>query len=66
MGDSKEQNGLFNIALFRSNQDLLSFKEEKYMEGTLLPTDLMPLINKAWVKSFARVDKNKKAIAERG
>ena len=66
VGDSKEQNGSFNIAMNQAKQDLLSYKEEKCMEGTLLPTDLMPLINKAWSKSFARVDKNKKAIAERG
>jgi len=36
------------------------------MEGTLLPTDLMPLINKAWSKSLACDNKNRKAIAECG
>ena len=36
------------------------------MEGTLIPTYLMSLINKAWNSFFARIDKNKKAIAERG
>ena len=65
VGDSKEQNGSFNIAINKSKQDLLSYKEEKCMEGTLIPTYLMPLINKAWNSIFARIDKNKKAIAER-
>ena len=30
------------------------------------PTDIIPLVNKAWDVSFARVEKNKKAIYERG
>ena len=29
-------------------------------------TDIIPLINKAWNDSFARILKNKNAIAERG
>lgn len=56
----------FNIALNNSKQDLLDYKKEKCMGGTLIPTDLMPLVNKAWESSFARVDKNFKAISERG
>ena len=32
----------------------------------LLPTDIIPLINRAWVNSFAEVESNKKAIAKRG
>ena len=44
MGDPKEQNGSFNIAMNQAKEDLLSYKEEKCMEGTLLPTDLMPLV----------------------
>ena len=32
----------------------------------LLPTDIIPLINKYWVHSFAEVESNKKSIAERG
>ena len=35
-----------------------------YME--LLPTDIVPLINKAWVSSFSEVEPKKKSIAERG
>ena len=51
----------------QAKQDLLSFKEEIWMEGTSLPTtDLIPLINKACSKSFAFVNKNKNIIAECG
>ena len=33
---------------------------------TLCSTDIVPLINEAWSKSFARVNNNKKAISKRG
>ena len=36
--------------------------EDQYLK----PTDLMPLINKAWNASFARRNKNLQAIADRG
>ena len=32
----------------------------------LLPTDVVPLINKAWKTPFSGVESNKKYIAERG
>ena len=32
----------------------------------LLPNDIIPLINKSRVNSFAEVESNKKSIAERG
>lgn len=33
---------------------------------SLTSTDIIPLVNVAWSASFARINKNKKAIAERG
>ena len=35
-------------------------------EMELLTTDIIPIINKGWVNSFAEVEPNKKAIAELG
>ncbi len=35
-------------------------------DSTLRPTNLIHLINIAWKKSFARVDKNQQDIIERG
>ena len=32
----------------------------------LLPTGIIPIINKAWEKSFSEVESSKKAISERG
>ena len=66
VGDSKEQNGSFNIAMTKEKDNLLQYKEHLSMAGTLEPTDMLPLINRAWKRSFARVGKNKHAIAERG
>ena len=47
VGDSKEQNGSFNMALTKAKQQLLQFREKKCLSGKLVSTDLIPLINKA-------------------
>ena len=36
------------------------------LPGKLVATDLIPLINRAWKRSFARKEKNQVAIADRG
>ena len=67
VGDSKEQNGSFNMAITKAKQNLLEMKDSIGMQNAgMIDTDLMPLINEAWEKSFARVDKNRNAIADRG
>ena len=33
---------------------------------SLIPTDVIPLVDEAWSASFSRIDKNKKAITKRG
>ena len=67
VGDSKEQNESFNIAMTKAKQELLDFKMRRMTEDvSLKPTDLIPLINKAWKASFARKAKNQQAIADRG
>jgi hypothetical protein len=37
-----------------------------YKTKDLSPTDIIPLVNRAWAASFATVDTNKKAIYDRG
>ena len=66
MGDSKEQNGSFNMAMTDAKRKLLDLKRKSCMDETIDKNDLMLLINIAWNKSFARVDKNRRAIADRG
>ena len=67
VGDSKEQNGSFNMAMTKAKQDLVALKDSLGLQNEgIVDTDLMPLINRAWDKSFARVEKNKNAISDRG
>ena len=66
VGDTKEQNGSFNMAMTEGKNNLLALKEKLQMPSSLVPTDILPLINYAWKRSFARVRTNSKAIAERG
>ena len=67
VGDSKEQNGSFNMAMTKAKQRLLEDKDTLGLQNDgIVDTDLMPLINEAWEKSFVRVKKNQNAIADRG
>ena len=66
VGDSKEQNGSFNIAMSRAKQQLVELKETMGLPPSLNDQDLMPIINQAWQQSFAKVATNKKAISDRG
>ena len=67
VADSKEQNGSYKIALTRAKKQMLDAKLALHIEpASLCATDIIPLVNQAWSLSFARVELNKKAIAERG
>ena len=67
MKDSKEQNGSFNKAITREKQKLLELKDTIGVQNDgMIDTDLMPLINRSWIESFARVDKNRNIISKRG
>ena len=66
VGDSKEQNGSFNISMTKAKVDLLELKESKCMNGNNSVTDIIPLINRSWNSSFARFRTNQNAICERG
>ena len=62
LADSTEQNGCFKMALTMLKRTIMSSRDIK----TFYATDIIPLVKKAWVKSFARVESNKKAICARG
>ena len=66
VGDSKEQNGSYNIAMTQAKEKLLAERESKCIHATIESYDIIPLVNTAWAKSFARVAKNQNAIADRG
>ena len=60
------QNGTFNMAMTDAKRKLLDLKRQFCMNETIHKGDLMLLINIAWHKLFARVDQNRRAIADRG
>ena len=61
MGDSKERNSSFNMAMKDAKRELLFLKHEHYLNESIDKSNLMLLINIAWDKSYACVDKNKRA-----
>ena len=62
----KVQNSSFNMAMTLEKRTLVQKKEKMRLACKLVATDIIPLINRARVKSFARKDKNQVAIAGRG
>ena len=67
VADSKQQNGSFKIAIGKAKQKLLAKRLDTYMDSPgIYPTDIMSIVNDAWDNSFALIDSNKTAIADRG
>ena len=64
--DSAEQNGAHNISSTKAKQEIVRRKEALSLPPTIEPYEIIPIINKAWDDSFARVVTNRKAIADRG
>ena len=65
VGDSKEQNGSFNIAMTDAKRKLLDLKRSYFLNETIDKSDLMLLINITWNKLCVRIDMNKKAFTDR-
>ena len=66
VGDSSEQNGLFKMLLTEAKKELVNFKIKHGMPIYLGSEDIVPLVNKAWGKSFGNIETSRKAIAARG
>jgi hypothetical protein len=66
VGDSPEQNGTFKIESKKANADTVWHKIRAGLPAMLERCDIVRIVNIARQKSFARVDTNLKAIAERG
>ena len=66
VGDSTEQNGCFKMALTRHKRNLLKKKEKRRAAFAIEKEDVVDLVARAWDDSFARINSNQKAIAERG
>ena len=67
VADSSELNGQFKTACSKIKATILKKRLDMMMDSPqILPTDIIPIVNYAWEKSFARVDLNLKAIISRG
>jgi hypothetical protein len=67
VGDSSEQNGSFKMAMMKAKDEILKRRERLGIgELGIQPLDIILLISNSWTQPFAKVESNKKAIAERG
>jgi hypothetical protein len=67
VGDSKEQNGSWKMAMTREKDKLVAFKRRNdFKTINFQRLDVIPLVVRAWKVSFARTDKNLNALIERG
>jgi hypothetical protein len=66
VGDSKQQNGQYKDKSKEGKERLLTMKTKRGLRFTIVKQDIMWIVRYAWEKSFARVETNKHAIAERG
>ena len=67
VADSKEQNGSYKMALYRAKKELLEQKMSYMIDPlTLVPTDIVPIVNIAWRGSFVNKENNKVAISDCG
>ena len=67
VGDSTEQNGCFKMYCSEYKQKLTRKKIEMGLfKLNLTRTDIIPIVNYAWDRSFARIRTNLKAIRDRG
>jgi hypothetical protein len=66
VGDSEAQNGTFKVECKKSKAYTVTAKIRAGLPATLERSDIVPIVHVAWMKLFARVDTNKRAIAARG
>lgn len=61
-----EANGKFKVEWYRAKADLMDYKFDHSMPRVLSPTDIIPLLNKIFHKSYGTEKSNLKAVADRG
>ena len=67
VGYSTEQNRTYKINIVKANNEILTHWIEPMTDDVwILPTYIIPLINKTWINLFAEVESNKKVIVEHG
>ena len=66
VADSKEQNGVHKNETKAEKQMVIQKKGQLGLPMRVEKHDIVGIVHRAWMKSFANVATNKKAIAERG
>ena len=66
VGDASEQNGKFKIEWYLAKGHLMTFKFDLLLPRQIHATDIIPLLNKVFHKSYDDVASNLKAVADRG
>ena len=64
--DSSEMNGLNKRWTYHYKDQLLAFKRRMNLPLIIKRPDIIPIVNRAWKRSFAIVKSNRSAIEERG
>ena len=64
VGDSEAQNGSFSMAISKAKEELFRYKPQN--NKNFCSSDIIPLVNAAWPKSFGRTESTRRAIVERG
>jgi hypothetical protein len=66
VGDSSQQNGAFKMCLTVEKHNLLEKKTKLCLDSKIERHDAVGLVHRAWLKSFMKVESNKRAISDRG
>jgi hypothetical protein len=66
VADSSQMNGAFKMALTVAKCKLFEFVTTKLNRKGFVPTDIVPLVNVAWAKSFGKTTDARRAVLQRG
>ena len=66
VGDASEQNGKFKIEWTKVKEWMMVWKSINCLPLTIGPTDIIPLVNRIFHKSYGSINSNLKALADRG
>ena len=64
--DASEQNGKFKIEWTKVKECMMVYKCINCLTCTIDPTNIIPLINRVFHKSFGAINSNLKALSDRG
>ena len=64
VADSNELNGTFKVMISKAKRDYLKYRLNSRQQ--FVPTDIIPLVNTAWMKCFAITQRTKKGIIKCG